>query len=422
MIKIAHKREEGLLKNLPAEVAAKAMEIATVLDDSYGEERAVEHDLGGYVLIAEVEEDVKTIKELINLEDILPEYVDLITCSNCGNYTNSLMLLSSDYSISLLITSKHNTSRTAKTHGGIAMDANTTIEPLAEQIVTDFEEALAADGKADKTLESYVGDIRGFLKWLESKGTIFTGNLKRFHITSYRNYLVQEGYEINTINKKINSLQSFNQFLIDRKYLTGHIVDIRKDKVKVAAGSEKEVKVFTDVEIEKLLFYIQSEEVSSRDRLIILLLLYTGVRVSELVNVKLKDIDVLSMNLTVAWGKGGKRREVPLKGEVIDAVREYLEGERKNNKFADSEYVILTNRSAKMDRDAVNRLLNRMESKLDIRMHPHKFRHTFSTRLLKRGVELTTVAKLAGHASIQTTARFYINTSQKDKRNAIELL
>ncbi|WP_411682652.1 tyrosine-type recombinase/integrase [Clostridium thailandense] len=199
-------------------------------------------------------------------------------------------------------------------------------------------------------------------------------------------------------------------------------MDLKKDKVKVAAGSEEEVEVFTDAEIEKLLFYIQSEELTSRDRLIILLLLYTGVRVSELVNINLKDIDVLAMNLTIAWGKGGKRREVPLKGEVIDALKEYLEGERKDSKFADSEYLILTNRSLKMDRDAVNKLLSKMEKKPGIRMHPHKFRHTFCTRLLKKGVELTTVAKLAGHASIQTTARFYINTSQKDKRDAVELL
>ncbi|MGV8980531.1 tyrosine-type recombinase/integrase [Clostridium sp.] len=302
------------------------------------------------------------------------------------------------------------------------MNDNTTIETLAEKIVTDFEETLVVDGKAHKTIESYTGDIRVFLEWIELKGNIFTGILKRFHITSYRNYLVKEDYEINTINKKINSLHSFNQFLMDKKYITEQIVDLRKDKVKIAAGSEKEVEVFIDDEVEKLLFYIQSDEVSSRDRLIILLLLYTGVRVSELVNVKLRDVDMLAMNLTVAWGKGGKRREVPLKGEVIDAVKEYLEGERRNNKFANSEYLILTNRSSKMDRDAVNRLLKKMESKLIIKMQPHKFRHTFCTRLLKRGVELTTVAKLAGHSSIQTTASFYINTSSKDKRKAVELL
>ncbi|RQN12307.1 hypothetical protein EHW71_03560 [Clostridium butyricum] len=103
MIKIAHKREEGLLKNLPAEVAAKALEIVTILDGSYGEERDVEHGLGGYILIAEAGEDVKAIRKRTDLEHSLPEYVDLINCENGDSYTNSLMLLSSDYSISLLI-------------------------------------------------------------------------------------------------------------------------------------------------------------------------------------------------------------------------------------------------------------------------------------------------------------------------------
>jgi len=195
------------------------------------------------------------------------------------------------------------------------MGNNTEI--VSQKLVSDFEETLVADGKAPKTVESYTGDIRAFLEWSESKGNIFTGNLKRFHITSYKNYLVQNNYEINTINKKINSLQSFNEFLMEGKYLIEQIVDLRKDKVKLAAGSEKEVEVFTDVEIEKILFYIQSEKLSSRDRLIVLLLLYTGVRVLELVNIKLRDVDILSMNLTVAWGKGGKRREIPLKGELL---------------------------------------------------------------------------------------------------------
>lgn len=87
---------------------------------------------------------------------------------------------------------------------------------VAEKIVVDvdFEKALSEEGKAKKTLESYIGDIRLFLQWLDSKGKIFTGNIKKFHVTTYKNYLVQEAYEANTINKKTNSLHSFNQFLI----------------------------------------------------------------------------------------------------------------------------------------------------------------------------------------------------------------
>ncbi|MBU3190322.1 hypothetical protein K9O30_01670 [Clostridium bowmanii] len=102
MIKIAHKAEAEILKNLPPEVIAKALEIATILDDSYGKDRG-EEELGGYILIAEVKDDIVSINKLIDLDYTLPEYVDSISCSNGKNYTNALMLLSSDFSISLIV-------------------------------------------------------------------------------------------------------------------------------------------------------------------------------------------------------------------------------------------------------------------------------------------------------------------------------
>ena len=103
MIKLAHKNEAISISKLPSEVAAIVVEIATILDENYSKERNVDHDLGGYILISESPEDVETIKELIDFDYILPEYVDLISCKNSDSYTNSLMLLSSDYSISLII-------------------------------------------------------------------------------------------------------------------------------------------------------------------------------------------------------------------------------------------------------------------------------------------------------------------------------
>lgn len=103
MIKITHKREVLTITNLPDEIVEKALEIATILDENYGEQRDTDHDLGGYILIAETAEDVKAIRKQTDLEHNLPEYVDLISCSDGESYTNSLMLLSSDYSISVLI-------------------------------------------------------------------------------------------------------------------------------------------------------------------------------------------------------------------------------------------------------------------------------------------------------------------------------
>ncbi|MBU3097679.1 MULTISPECIES: hypothetical protein [Clostridium] len=105
MIKIAHKTETELetLSGLPAEVVAKVVEIATILNDCYGHTRDEYLDLGGYILIAEDEKDVETIRKKIDLGCTLPEFVDKIICSNGEIYTNSLMILSSDYSISVII-------------------------------------------------------------------------------------------------------------------------------------------------------------------------------------------------------------------------------------------------------------------------------------------------------------------------------
>lgn len=117
---------------------------------------------------------------------------------------------------------------------------------------------------------------------------IFTGDLKRFHITSYRNNLVEKGYEASTVNKKINSLQSFNYWLVGKGLTIEIVIDLRKDRVKVASGSEKQVEVYNERQLEKLLFYVQGENVSVRNKAIVLTLLYTGVRVSELCEIKVR--------------------------------------------------------------------------------------------------------------------------------------
>ena len=291
-----------------------------------------------------------------------------------------------------------------------------------KEVILAYEAYLMEEGKVESTIDSYVGDIRGFLEFLESKKVSFRGNLTRLYITSYKIHLTENGYSINTINKKINSLHSFNFFLVSKNLCTEKVVYPNKDKIKIARGSEKEIDVFSDEEVERILFYLEdSSRVSIRDKGVILILLYTGLRVSELVNLKIQDIDFLTSTLKVV-GKGGKYREVPLKMEVSEGIKEYMEKERQAHKYSSSEYLFLTQRAGKMDKDTVNKILNRKGKYLNLKMKPHKFRHTFCTRLLSKGVELTTVAKLAGHSNIQTTATFYINTSREDKKQAVNLL
>lgn len=288
---------------------------------------------------------------------------------------------------------------------------------MSREIVSAFAAYLSEDGKRPKTIQSYVGDVTGFLDHLAVMGVDFNGDLKRFHVTGYRNLLLEEGYEATTVNKKVNSLQSFNHWLSSNGLATEHVIDLRKDRVRVAAGSEKQVEVYS----EKQLFHVQSGSVSIRDRAVVLALLYTGVRVSELCNLKLRHLDLLTGHIRVT-GKGGKVREVPLKPEVADAIRDYLP-ERSKNKYADAEELFLGQRGP-LQRDAVNTLLEKLTTRasLDVRLKPHCFRHTFCTRLVRKGVPLTVVSKLAGHSSVETTARFYVSTSKEDKIQAVSAL
>lgn len=290
------------------------------------------------------------------------------------------------------------------------------------KIVEEFKTHITEDGKSTNTIQSYVGDVSAFLKYLGTMNVEFDGVLKRFYITSYKNYLIDNSYEPATINKKVNSIGAFNNFLIAKGYMQENVIDLKKDRVKITVGSEHQVEVYSDNQLERLQFYIQNQKkVSIRDKMIIQLLMFTGVRVSELCDIKLKNINFLLSQIKII-GKGGKVREVPAKFEVMDTIEEYI-SERNNNPYKDSEYLILGQRGA-IQRDAVNTLLEKhtVRGNFEMRLKPHTFRHTFCTRLVAKGIPITTVSKLAGHSSIETTAKFYINSSKEDKMRAVSLL
>ncbi len=148
-------------------------------------------------------------------------------------------------------------------------------------IIKDFEDHLREDGKSEKTIESYIGDLRGLEAFLQERDMEHGGVLNRFAINSYRTMLLESDYEPTTINKKINSFASYNRFLIEKNIMMEMVVDYKRDRVKIAKGSEKPVEVYDEKLTDRLLLYIE-DNVSLRDKAIIQILFYTGVRVSEL--------------------------------------------------------------------------------------------------------------------------------------------
>ena len=287
--------------------------------------------------------------------------------------------------------------------------------------IEKFEQWLFAEGKAPKTIESYVNDVKGFHSYLQEKLKDMPV-LSRFSFVKYKEHLIKEGYAVSTINKKINSLKVYNDFLRTEGIVNESFIQLKRDRIKIADGSEESVDALSEEQVEKLLFYVENrQKVTLRNKLIVYLLLYTGVRVSELVGIQIADIDFLTSTLKVT-GKGGKRREIGLRQDVLHLIRQYMKEERSGSVFRDSPYLLLSQRAGKMHRDAVRGWLAKISKELGFKLHPHLFRHTFCTRLLKKGVDLTTVSKLAGHSTVNMTAKYYIQTTRQEKLDAVQLL
>lgn len=285
----------------------------------------------------------------------------------------------------------------------------------------EFNQWLFTEGKAAKTIESYVNDVKGFQLYLQEKLKDIPV-LSRFSFVQYKEHLIKEGYAVSTINKKINSLKVYNDFLRTKGILRETYIRLKRDRIKIAAGSEATVDALSEEQVEQLLFYVENwTKVSTRNKLIVYLLLYTGVRVSELVGIKIADIDFLTSQLAVI-GKGGKRRNIGLRQDVLQLVRDYMKEERSGSNFRHSDYLLVSQRAEKMHRDAVRDWLAKVSKELGFKLYAHLFRHTFCTRLLKKGVDLTTVSKLAGHSTVNMTARFYIQTTKQEKMDAVNLL
>ncbi|MCP1143658.1 tyrosine-type recombinase/integrase [Lysinibacillus endophyticus] len=290
---------------------------------------------------------------------------------------------------------------------------------MTENILESFRQWLIEDGRAIATIDSYMNDIRKFNDYLVEKDCDPEVLLSRFYFTSYMKHLEVEGMAVSTRNKKVNSLKVYNDYLFKSRFVDDIFISIKRDKVKIAHGSEGEVSVLTDAQVEQFLFHLEKE--TQRNKLIGYLLLYTGIRVTELVDIKICDVDQLTSHLTVR-GKGGKIREIPLRKDVLEAIQVYMRGERGNSKFPKSPFLLVSQRAEKMHRDAVRRLLEITGKQLGFHIHPHMLRHTFCTRLIRNGVEISTVSKLAGHAGINMTVKYYINTSKEEKQNAVDLL
>jgi len=252
-------------------------------------------------------------------------------------------------------------------------------------------------GYSKNTIISYKTDINNYLNYHENK------NNKYYDIEDYIQYLSKNKYAKTTINRKIISISNFFKWCNNKKNL-----DINElKKIKSLKTEKKLPTVLTSNYINKLLDTIPiSTTKEVRDRSIIELLYSSGLRVSELCNLKI--IDIKNNKSIKVLGKGNKVRILPVTNKAYKLLSLWISSHRDNYKNNESSnYVFLGVRGKKISSREVQRIVN-----LRLGTFPHSIRHTFATHLLDGGADLRVVQEMLGHTDPSTT-QIYTHVSQK---------
>ena len=255
---------------------------------------------------------------------------------------------------------------------------------------------LVDKGLSNNTVKAYEADISSFFQWLDNEDLKYK-NLQEDHINQYISFLFQKKIRSSSVNRKISSIKSFYIFLVKRNFVKNSplndLVTPKQEKYLPESMSEAEVdKLLNSPDV--------SNKIENRDKAMIEMLYATGMRISELVNLKMTDVDMKRCVVKV-FGKGSKERLVPFGETALDSLRSYL-NEREQSS---SKEIFLSNRGKKMTRVAfwqrVKVYLIRENLKNSI--SPHTLRHAFATHLLNRGADLRSVQLLLGHSDLSTT-------------------
>ena len=267
------------------------------------------------------------------------------------------------------------------------------------------------------TLKAYQKDIEQFFSFLKETYAIESAKLiNQVIIRSWLISLKEESISTRTINRKISCLKTFFRFLIKE----GEIIDNPMLKI-LSPKTSKKLPIFIEEEKMEMLF----DEVdfgegfeATRDRLILDILYSTGIRLSELINLKLEDIDFQKYQIKVL-GKRNKERIIPFSKGINNLILNYIT--LKNNYFSNritDDYLFLSNKGKKAYPKLIYRVVNNYLSKITTlkKLSPHVLRHTFATHMLNNGAELNAIKELLGHANLSATQIYTHNSIDKLKK------
>jgi len=289
-------------------------------------------------------------------------------------------------------------------NGGLSATARVSqAKPVLSHLIKRFLDNLWAEaGLADNTLEAYRHDLRTFAAFCEEQAITFQSlaptDIQAFLITLKEKH----GLAISSISRRLVVVKLFCRFCYQQGWLNDDVAQL----IETPRKWQRLPKVLNNREVDSLLMLPDVEDaLASRDRAILEMFYATGIRVSELVGLRLEDIH-LDVGYVRVFGKGRRERIVPLGSRAIEATREYLRELRPELVQGYSTDRLFVSRTGRpFDRTNVWRLVVKYARRMGItgKLSPHTLRHTFATHLLAGGADLRVVQELLGHVDIATT-------------------
>jgi len=293
------------------------------------------------------------------------------------------------------------------------MDSEVPLQELLDR----FEDDLAAGGKSVNTLLAYTRDLRLFGEWFEftNAKALSPERITPIDVREYRSHLLLvKDYKPATVNRKLASLSTFCEWAREASLIPANPVQGISLVEEVRPAPR-----WLDRNAQYALLRAVQERGRARDIALITLMLHTGLRVSEVSNLRVSDVTILprSGSVRVRGGKGEKFRTIPLNANARKALQAHLEelGEAKGDRW-----LFMGKRGDQLKSSGIRYLVQRYayDARLE-EVTPHTLRHTFGKNMVDAGTSLDRVASLLGHESVDTT-RIYTTPSEQDLQREVE--
>ena len=283
---------------------------------------------------------------------------------------------------------------------------------LIKDALSEYKQYLIVEkGLSKNTIYSYLRDLIAFSNFIGEEYEINQiENINKEHIHLYLKELSKTNCT-NSISRKLVSLRMLYIFLVKENIVKENLMSSftlpkRDKKLPIVLSQEEMIEILDGI--------IVCDAISSRNRCMVELLYATGMRISELLNLTLKDLNI-KMGFIKVIGKGNKERMIPIGSYVGEILEQYINDYRAESNIKNDSLLFFNKHGQRLSREEFYSILQTIVNSTSItkKVSPHTFRHTFATHLLENGADLRSIQELLGHSDISTTTIYTHISNQK---------